>query len=1824
MHTGILIKVFRSLLLLIFLSQSVSVEGQCSSVTPTFTLDLTGSPNASSVTPNSSRNGTCCGGSVPCIKIVVLLNPNAMALQLTPQGADPGGALTYEFNCNGVQIPGGTPVCLSGTGPQTLTICKVGNNANTYSVNSIPRPSVQDTLLVRNGCTTTLQATGYSIPTITWTAINAGTNTALFNSYLSCTSGCATVVVTPSGTVPVPYIDYVVSGFGQAPCQAAYYSDTARVFFFNDLAVSIIPKDPTICFGSSTAVLTASVSGGKPPYTYSWTTGSTSQSVAVGVGTFVVHAFDDTGCPPVTDTSIVSSFTLPIAANAGADLLVCKSSPNAALNATITSASGGTWTASSGTFLPSGSALNATYVPSPGAIANGSVQLILGTTGNAGCAPDEDTVFVFFQNQPTITASGDQTVCANNNVSLHSAIISGYSATAAWAAPGGGTLSPPIGLITTFYPTSGQISAGNALIVASTANNGSCPGDSDSITVFFTPSPTVVAGSDHTICSNGSAQLNGTVTPAPFSGSWTTTGDGTFSSVLSQTTSYTPGPNDINSGTATLVLHSTNLGNCFEVTDTVLLTISRIATVTVSSPSLICSSSTNIAVSATVAGAAGTGTWSANGTGNFSSVNSLQPTYLLSINDQAMVSMVFSVTSTANGPCPAVTGTSTMNIAAHATVTAGNNQQICSAPGTINLGAGNPSITGVTSTGSWSASGSGVLVQGTGYQNGTYSVNTTDISSGSVVFTLTSTSNGICPSTSDTVRVSVTTLPQVLAGPNQTICSVAGSVSLSGTVTGGTSQTGNWSTGGGGAFNPGAAFLSTQYSLTPADIATGSISFMLTSTGNGPCPAQQSPVQVAVVKLATVVPGASQAICSTQPTITLTGTVQSSSGTGTWTSAGSGPVSATGNSSASYSLNAGDINTGSVSFTLTSTGNGPCPAVTNTLIVPVVLQPTVLASATPSLCSVNPVATISGTVTGGSSSGNWTSAGTGTFQSASTILTGTYIAGSGDITANGVVLTLSSINHSPCAAATATTFIHIQDPSQAVAGSDQVICGNQATVALTGTVLGTFNTGTWSASGNGAYSPSNAAVTAYSLTPADLNGGAVSFTLTSTNNGACPPAVSSLSVQIIQPATVTVIPTLSVCSTSSFASIGGTVSGGSGQGMWTTTGNGNFQPSNSALSTSYHFTQADVSTGSVVVVLASANITPCPVSDDSLEIFIQIPPQVIAGPPQNICSTQGSIALAGTVINTFNSGFWTTSGTGSILPAGSVAASYFPSAIDIAAGNISFTLTSDNDGACTFTTGTTAIQITRQATVTVSPSQTLCSTSTSAAVTGTLNGGANSVLWTSSGTGGFQPSDASTSTSYIFTAADAASGSVLLTMGSTSNGPCVAATDTVRIYVQSPSTVSTGSYGAICSSPGIIQLTGSVAGGKQSGSWTTATGGTFSPDADDLGGQYVLSSFDAVSGAVSLTLTSTNNGACPPDFSAVTIPVTRQVTVTATPDFSICSNASNIAINATLSGNSAGSAWATSGSGVITVPGNASTSYSLHPDDIDKSPLSFIITAASNGPCPAMADTVKMAITRRPVVTLVTDTSVCASESPIALEGSIAFGSPEVLWVSSGTGSFIPNNFIQNSSYAFSQQDIADGKVHLSLNSVNNGACGNVSSTMTVEIRPSPEALFTVSSHTLTLPSEPLVLTNQSSGASSYTWEISDGTTANTQHLTRSFASVGFYDITLAVENEYMCTDTMRDRIKVISEIKFPTAFTPNGDKLNDTFRPYTDGVTEYEMMIFNRWGEMIFKSENLLHAWDGKFQGKICQQDAYVWKARMLFFDGRVFEGTGSITLLK
>ena len=174
---------------------------------------------------------------------------------------------------------------------------------------------------------------------------------------------------------------------------------------------------------------------------------------------------------------------------------------------------------------------------------------------------------------------------------------------------------------------------------------------------------------------------------------------------------------------------------------------------------------------------------------------------------------------------------------------------------------------------------------------------------------------------------------------------------------------------------------------------------------------------------------------------------------------------------------------------------------------------------------------------------------------------------------------------------------------------------------------------------------------------------------------------------------------------------------------------------------------------------------------------------------------------------------------------------------------------------------------------------------------------------------------------------------------------------------------------------------------------------------------------------------------------------------------------------------------------------------------------------------------------------------------------------------------------------------------------------------------------------TVVAPEEPVIFTPYENRSDfNYTWFFGDGDSSNSRTAEHKYAHPGTYDIVLKVIGPNGCwsTDTMIAGAIARGEQIFvaPTAFTPNpngsnggivgGDGDNDVFYPFTQGLSEITMQVFNRWGSPMFESRELNHGWDGYYRGKIAPADSYVYRIVAKFSNGESQTFIGDVTLLR
>lgn len=156
--------------------------------------------------------------------------------------------------------------------------------------------------------------------------------------------------------------------------------------------------------------------------------------------------------------------------------------------------------------------------------------------------------------------------------------------------------------------------------------------------------------------------------------------------------------------------------------------------------------------------------------------------------------------------------------------------------------------------------------------------------------------------------------------------------------------------------------------------------------------------------------------------------------------------------------------------------------------------------------------------------------------------------------------------------------------------------------------------------------------------------------------------------------------------------------------------------------------------------------------------------------------------------------------------------------------------------------------------------------------------------------------------------------------------------------------------------------------------------------------------------------------------------------------------------------------------------------------------------------------------------------------------------------------------------------------------------------------------------------------TNTTVGAETYLWDFGDGDSSvafNTSHTYDNTQSGGFI-VTLYGYSQYGCVDSAYIAIQIRQELLYyiPNTFTPDGDEFNQTFQPvFTSAYDEHDwnMTIYNRWGEIIFESNNDKVGWDGTYNGEIVQQGSYTYKIEfgLEYSDAREVI-TGHVNLIK
>lgn len=250
------------------------------------------------------------------------------------------------------------------------------------------------------------------------------------------------------------------------------------------------------------------------------------------------------------------------------------------------------------------------------------------------------------------------------------------------------------------------------------------------------------------------------------------------------------------------------------------------------------------------------------------------------------------------------------------------------------------------------------------------------------------------------------------------------------------------------------------------------------------------------------------------------------------------------------------------------------------------------------------------------------------------------------------------------------------------------------------------------------------------------------------------------------------------------------------------------------------------------------------------------------------------------------------------------------------------------------------------------------------------------------------------------------------------------------------------------------------------------------------------------------------------------------------------------------------------------------------------------------------------------------------------MKGCVPLCSNFIFYPASSSSSIVSTSFLlanrtfTSSKFAYCFNSPGDYVVKGLLTDANG--CVNTS-TYLVNAYPLPQPDFTIH------PEKPIErldevmfenTTSKTEKLNNWVWYAWDNEAFGTNKTMagKIFEDAGTYPIAMVAKNVYGCSDTIVKLVKISEDFNIfvPNAFSPNSDGLNDTFIPTVRGLKNYELKVFNRWGQLLFSTTNPANGWDALFDGKECEIGVYAWKITASSLRGEIKEMTGHVTLFR
>jgi gliding motility-associated-like protein len=197
---------------------------------------------------------------------------------------------------------------------------------------------------------------------------------------------------------------------------------------------------------------------------------------------------------------------------------------------------------------------------------------------------------------------------------------------------------------------------------------------------------------------------------------------------------------------------------------------------------------------------------------------------------------------------------------------------------------------------------------------------------------------------------------------------------------------------------------------------------------------------------------------------------------------------------------------------------------------------------------------------------------------------------------------------------------------------------------------------------------------------------------------------------------------------------------------------------------------------------------------------------------------------------------------------------------------------------CTSPSASTSVVVDQKPVADAGNNQVVCASATSIPLSGAINGGSGTGMWSTNGTGTFSPGSLSLNAKYSPSSTDKSSSNLVVTLISTNNGSCPASSSSIAIGFVAPPTANAGNDQTVCANNANIVLNGQF-NNSTSATWSSSGTGAFTPSNTDPNATYIPGPSDKTNGTVKLTLTTTNNGPCPASSDAMILTIKAPPTV---------------------------------------------------------------------------------------------------------------------------------------------------------------------------------------------------------------------------------------------------------------------------------------------------------------------------------------------------------